>query len=293
MARIAYVNRRYVPHQQAYVHVEDRGYQFADGVYEVIAYYNHVLIDGEPHIRRLSRSLKELGIPEPMSERALAVVLSEVIARNPYRHGSLYIQVTRGVAKRDHLFPAGAVRPSLVVVANRERPVNRKEVEDGVSIIIRPDNRWQRRDIKSVGLLPNVLMKNEAQQLRMREVWLHDADGMVNEGAVSNAFIVKNGVLVTRDLGQMLLGGITRWRVLELARELGIPVELRPFSVEEAKGADEAFITSSTSHMVPVVKMEGQVIGKGRPGEVFGKLWAAYVRFIADTSGQTIYSRLT
>lgn len=288
MARIAYVNHRYVPHADAYVHVEDRGYQFADGVYEVIAFYNHVLMDGELHIRRLSRSLAELGIPEPMSERALAVVLNEVMTRNIYKHGSLYIQVTRGVAKRDHLFPASA-KPALVVTASRERLVNRKEVEEGVSVLLRPDIRWQRRDIKSVGLLPNVLLKNEAQKLKMREVWLYDAENTVNEGAVSNAFIVKNGVLITRDLGEMLLGGITRHRVLELAREAGIPVELRPFTVEEAKGADEAFITSSTSHMVPVVNVEGSVIGSGKPGGVFKKLWAAYVRFIAETSGHTIY----
>lgn len=289
MTRIAYVNHRYVPHHEAAVHIEDRGYQFADGVYEVIAYYNRIMVDGDLHLRRLLRSLEALDIAAPMSPRALAIVLHEVMDKNPYAHGALYVQVTRGVAKRDHVFKSGT-RPSLVVMVTREKPVNAAEVTKGTEVILRDDIRWQRRDIKSVALLPNVLLKNEATVLGKREAWLLDKDGYVNEGAVSNAYIVdKDGTVITRAEGEYLLAGITRHRLLAIAEEAGIRVEQRPFSVGDIKGASEAFLSSSTSHVVPVVGVDDMTIGDGKPGKVFKALFGRYVDYIEHETGKCIW----
>jgi D-alanine transaminase len=289
MSRIAYVNRHYVPHAHAAIHIEDRGYQFADGVYEVIAYYNRILVDGDLHLKRLMRSLEALGIATPMSARALAVVLHEVMDRNPFAHGSLYVQVSRGVAKRDHIIKP-STQASLVITATRERPVNVNEVKNGTEVIVRDDIRWLRRDIKSVALLPNVLLKNEASKLGKREAWLVDQQGNITEGSVSNAFIIdKNGTLITRDEEVCLLSGITRHRVLAIAAEAGIKAELRPFSVGEAKAASEAFLSSSTSHLVPIVKIDETKIGDGKPGEVFATLFGRYVDYIEHETGKCIW----
>jgi len=289
MSRIAYVNHRYLPHQQAGVHIEDRGYQFADGVYEVATYYNRILVDGDLHLKRLMRSLDELGIPMPMSPRALAIVWHEVIDRNSFDNGYLYVQVSRGVARRDHVFTTG-VEPSLVITASREKPVQTKEITKGTEVVTRNDIRWLRRDIKSVALLANVLLKNEASKLGKRECWLVDNDGYITEGSVSNAFIVdKKGTLITRGEEVGLLSGITRYRVLEIAKEAGIKVEIRKFTVEEAKQAKEAFLTASTSHLVPVVRIDDAKIGDGKPGEVFTTLFGRYVDFIEHETGVCLW----
>ncbi|MCH2547634.1 MAG: D-amino-acid transaminase [Alphaproteobacteria bacterium] len=289
MTRIAYVNHRYVSQHEAKVHIEDRGYQFADGVYEVITYYNRILVDGDLHVARLVRSLEALDIAVPMSLRALSVILHEVMDRNNFAHGSLYVQVTRGVAKRDHIFQS-AITPSLVITATREKPVKAAEVSIGTEVIIRDDIRWLRRDIKSVALLPNVLLKNEATKLGKREAWLIDGQGNVTEGSVSNAFIVdKNGVLITRNEEICLLAGITRHRILEIAKEAGIPVELRPFTPQEAKQANEAFLSSSTSHLVPIIKIDDTTIGEGKPGAVFHTLFGRYIDYIEHETGKTIW----
>lgn len=289
MTRIAYVNQRYLPHHEAAVHIEDRGYQFADGVYEVIAYYNRIMVDGDLHLKRLLRSLEALGIDAPMSPRALAIVLHEVMDKNPYRNGALYIQVTRGVARRDHVFQQN-VRPSLVITAMREKAVSAKEVTQGTEVITREDIRWQRRDIKSVALLPNVILKNEATRLGKRESWLLDKDGLVNEGAVSNAFIVdKSDTIITRGEGEYLLSGITRHRLLAIAEEAGMKIEERPFSLKDIKAASEAFLSSSTSHIVPVVKVDDTTIGDGKPGKVFKTLFGRYVDYIEHETGACIW----
>lgn len=289
MTRTAYVNRRYIPHHEAAVHIEDRGYQFADGVYEVITYYNRILVDGELHLKRLWRSMGELGIAQPMGARALSIVLHEVMDRNPYPHGYLYIQVSRGVARRDHVFKDGG-HASLVITASREKPVSRAEVTKGTEVITREDIRWLRRDIKSVALLPNVLLKNEASKLGKRESWLLDAEGYVTEGAVSNAFIIDGkGTLVTRPEEVCLLAGITRHRVLEIAHEAGIAVEERKFTPAEAKQASEAFLTSSTSHLVPVVRIDETAIGGGKPGKVWRELFGRYIDFIEHETGHCIW----
>ena len=222
MSRIAYVNGRYVPHRAASVHVEDRGYQFADGVYEVIAVANGKLIDGGPHLDRLERSLRELRMTPPMGRRALELVMREVVRRNGVDNGIIYLQMTRGVAPRDHAFPARA-ETQVVMTARRARPQAARIAEDGVKAITMPDIRWQRCDIKSVSLLPNILAKQQAKEAGAYEAWLVDRNGMVTEGSSTNAWIVtRDGQLVTRSIENAILAGITRMAVIEMARAEGL-----------------------------------------------------------------------
>ncbi len=281
MSRIAYVNGRYVPHRAAMVHIEDRGYQFADGVYEVIAVAGGNFVDAGPHLDRLERSLRELRIAAPMSRRALEMVMREVVRRNHVRDGIIYIQMTRGVAPRDHAFPA-ASRTQVVMTARRSRPQPAKLVEEGVFVITLPDIRWQRCDIKSVSLLPNVLAKQQAKEAGAYEAWLVDRNGMVTEGSSTNAWIVtSDGKLVTRSLENAILAGITRAAVIDLAREAGLEIVERPFSVAEAKAAREAFLTSTTSYVTPVTRIDDQVIANGYPGNLTLALRERYQRYMA------------
>ncbi len=276
MTRIAYVNGRYVPYGEAVVHVEDRGYQFADGVYEVIALHRGRLVDEQGHLDRLERSLGELRIAWPMSRRALQLVMREVIRRNRVDHdGMIYLQVTRGVAPRDHAFPEAA-DSALVVMARRLRPFD-AEAGIGVDVITIADIRWERRDIKSISLLPNVLGKQQAQEAGAYEAWMVDAEGRVTEGTLSNAWIVTaEGELVTRHADRAILNGITRQAVLELARGEGIGFVERPFTVDEAKAAREAFLTGTTVLVKPVLHIDGRAVGDGRAGSLTGKLVAFY-----------------
>ena len=281
MSRIAYVNGRYVPHRDARVHVEDRGYQFADGVYEVIAIHEGQFIDELPHLDRLDRSLRELRIPAPMSRPALQTAMRELVRRNGIREGIVYMQVTRGVARRDHPFPAKPPRPALVMTAARKNRPNPAVLEAGVRALSVPDIRWGRCDIKTVSLLPNVLAKQQAREAGAYEAWLVDADGNVTEGSSTNAWIVtRDGKLVTRPTGAEILSGITRASVLKLVREEGIELVERPFSLAEAKEAREAFVTSATSYVLPVVQIDEAVIGNGKPGSVARKLFAAYLAYM-------------
>jgi D-alanine transaminase len=276
MPRIAYVNGRYVPHAEAAVHIEDRGYQFADGVYEVIAINAGRLIDETGHLDRLGRSLGELSIAWPMPRRPLQFVMREVIRRNGIVNGMIYLQVTRGVARRDHPFPQG-VAPSLVMTARRAKPAPTTPVTKGVGVITFPDIRWARCDIKSISLLPNVLGKQAARQAGAFEGWMVDGKGLVTEGTSTNAWIVTNqDQLVTRDVGQAILNGITRLAVIRLAAESGLDLVERPFSVAEAKAAREAFVTSTTSLVQPVVTIDGEPVGDGKPGRVALLLRRAY-----------------
>lgn len=269
MSRIAYVNGRYALHAEAAVHIEDRGYQFADGVYEVCEVVGGVMIDETRHLARLKRSLGELRIREPMPESALKVVLRETIRRNRVRNGIVYLQVTRGVARRDHYFPSSDVRPALVVTA---RSVDRAKVaataEAGVSVITVPENRWPRVDIKSVALLPNVLVKQQAKEAGAKEAWYFDADGFVTEGGSTNAWIVtQEGIIVTRPAESGILRGVTRTTVFDMARDLQMRIEERPFSVAEARDAKEAFITAATAIVTPVIAIDGAPVGNGKPGQ--------------------------
>lgn len=286
MSRIAYVNGRYVPHQEASVHIEDRGYQFADGVYEVVTIVDGRMIDAEGHLDRLWRSLGELRMAAPMQRAPLRMVMREVVRRNGIHHGILYLQVTRGVAPRDHAFPKNTL-PSLVMTAKRlSAEKAEKTAEEGVAVITLPDIRWARRDIKSVSLLPNVLAKQEAKEQGAYEAFQVDEDGMVTEGSSTNAWIVTGeGRIVTRPTGNSILAGITRASLMRELEENGIEFEERNFSVDELLNAREVFITSSTSYVLPVVKVDDKVIGNGHPGLISQKLRAIYEKFMSKESG--------
>jgi D-alanine transaminase len=280
MSRIAYVNGRYLPRSDAKVAVEDRGYQFADGVYEVCEVRGGCLIDERRHMARLDRSLGELQIARPMSPAALRVVLRETVRRNRVRDGIVYVQVTRGVARRDFPFPSRDTRPSLVVTA-RSNDLERLEqvAAQGIAVVTVPDIRWQRVDIKSVALLPNVLAKQSAREQGAREAWLTDAQGRVTEGASSNAWIVnREGKLITHPLGDDILPGITRSVVIDVIKSQGLAFEERAFTVEEAYTAREAFITSASQIVLPVVSINGRPVGNGAPGLVATALRRDYHR---------------
>jgi D-alanine transaminase len=284
MARYAYVNGRYVSHPAARIHIEDRGYQFADGVYEVILVHDGRLIDEGPHLDRLDYSLKALQIPWPMTRAALQMVLRELIARNGVSAGTVYLQVTRGVAPRDHKFPTAAT-PSFVATTRRAKPTPAAALAAGVSVITRPDTRWRRCDIKSISLLPNVLGKQAAAEAGAFETWLVDDSGAVTEGTSTNAWIVtRDGRLVTRNLSAAILAGITRLALLQLVRSQGISFEERPFSVAEAKDAAEAFLTSTTSLVLPVTRIDGRAVGDGKPGRITAILRDLYLRHVAEAS---------
>jgi D-alanine transaminase len=284
MARIAYVDGRYLPIDAPAVRVEDRGYQFADGVYEVIKVIGSELRDLERHLDRLERSLAELRIPLPMSRAALRLVLRETWRRNGLAEAALYLQVSRGVAPRYHGWKPG-LRPRIVITVRPAKFPTAIELERGVRVITLPDERWANCHVKSISLLPNVLARHKAAEAGCREAWLVDHDGLVTEGSASNAYIVDSeGRLVTRPLGREILGGITRARVLELARAEGIEVMERPFSVAEAKRAREAFMTSTTSLVLPVTEIDGQPVANGRPGSVTSRLTELYSRSLAGRS---------
>jgi D-alanine transaminase len=277
MPRIAYVNGRYVPHRDAAVHIEDRGYQFADGVYEVCEVARGYIVDMKRHLDRLDRSLRELKMAWPLHRSALEVVLREVVGRNRVTNGLVYLQVTRGVAGRDFLFPADTPS-SLVVTAKKVDPaIAARRAESGIKVITVPENRWDRVDIKSVGLLPNVLAKEQAREAGAQEAWFVDDDGNVKEGGSSNAWIVTaDGVMVTRPADHGILRGITRTTMFEVAEKLGLTIEERGFSVVEAKAAREAFISSATTIAMPVVAIDGVPVANGHPGSVVQSLRAAF-----------------
>ena len=277
MSRIAYVNGQYVPHSKAMVHIEDRGYQFADGIYEVAMVVGGRYWDLEGHLGRLDRSLRELRMPAPMEHSALKVVMNEVVRRNRLKDALVYMQVTRGVAPRNHAFPPEGTPPALVITARRYSiDQGDAKAEKGVAVITQPDIRWGRVDIKTVGLLPNALAKQAANEAGAYEALLV-RDGYVTECSSSNAWIVdETGALITHPKGNSILGGITRQTAIACAEELQIKVIERPFTVEEAKAAPEAFITSATSFVTPVVSIDGARIGAGKPGPVALRLREAY-----------------
>lgn len=270
MSRIAYVNGLYVPHAEAAVHVEDRGYQFADGVYEVCEVRGGKMVDERRHMERLVRSLGEIHIRLPMPLAALGVVLRETIRRNRVRDGLVYLQVTRGVARRDHYFPDPSTPPSIVVTARASDPAKAEATAaQGVGVITVPENRWDRVDIKTVGLLPNVLAKEQAKAAGAREAWFVDKEGRVTEGGSTNAWIVTaEGRIVTRPAEAGILRGITRTVVFEVAEKLQLRIEERAFTVAEALAAREAFITAASTIVMPVVRIDGHPVGEGRPGPV-------------------------
>ena len=279
MPRVAYVNGRFVRHADAAVHIEDRGYQFADGVYEVWAVMDGALADTAGHFARLQRSLSELSIGLPMSLEALRIVLAEALRRNRLRHGMLYLQITRGVAPRDHPFPDPTPPPAIVITAKHtDRAAMEAKALRGVGVITTPENRWGRCDIKTIGLLPNVLAKQKAREAGAAEAWFVDELGLITEGGSSNAWIVdETGALRTRDIQANILRGVTRLTLLDVAAKHGLAVEQRPFTVGEAKRAREAFITGAGTLVTPVTRIDGAPVGDGEAGPVAKALRRLYI----------------
>jgi D-alanine transaminase len=268
MTRIVYVNGRYLPYTDAKVHAEDRGFQFADAVYEVCEVKGGRLVDEMRHMGRLARSLGELGMAQPLAPGAWARVMRETIRRNRVTDGLVYLQVSRGAGPRSFLFPPAGTAPTVVCLARSVSPVQQEAAaEAGIAVKTMPDPRWDRCDIKTVMLLPAALAKEAARAEGAKEAWFFDKDGYVTEGASSNAWIVDaQGRLVTRQADTAILRGITRTTLIDVLKRAGLELVERPFTVAEAKAAREAFVTSATNIVMPVVKIDGQPVGNGAPG---------------------------
>jgi D-alanine transaminase len=270
------VNGDYLPEEEAKVSVFDRGFLFADGVYEVTSVLDGKLIDFAGHAKRLERSLSELDMDSPVTEEELLEIHRQLVARNELVDGLIYLQVTRGAADRDFVYPTGA-RPTLVLFTQSKPGLARTPVADaGIRVISIPDIRWGRRDIKTVQLLYPSMGKMMAKAEGKDDAWMVE-DGLVTEGTSNNAYIVKDGRIITRHLGNEILHGITRAAVLRFAREAQMQIEERSFSIDEAQNADEAFITSASAFVMPVVEIDGVQLGDGKPGAVSRRLREIYL----------------
>lgn len=284
-----------MPQSQAVVSIWDRGYQLADGVYEVVAFFNRRFVDEDLHLQRLQRSLSVLAMDMPMEERALRLVMRELLRRNTLEEGNLYLQVTRGIARRngdagveyrDHPFPAG-VTPSLSMAIMRAKLPSDKDLSLGVPVVCAPDIRWGHCDVKSIALLPNLLAKQYGVEKSAKETFLVNAQGFVTEGSSSNAYIVDaNGVLRTHPADNHILNGIRRVNILRIARELGMKVEERAFTVEEALAAREVFLSSASTHVLPVSSIDGKQIADGKAGEMSGKLLKIFREHISKQTNK-------
>lgn len=276
MSRIVYVNGEFLPEEDAKISVFDRGFLFADAVYEVSAVIGGKLVDNDAHMARLQRSMNELKMTPPASADEITAIMEELVTRNDITEGLVYLQVTRGAADRDFAFPKDAV-PSLIMFTQNKTLSDNPTAKTGISVITVPDIRWKRRDIKTVGLLPASMAKQAALDAGAGDAWFVE-DGFVNEGSSNNAFIVtEDGKIITRHLGNEILHGITRKAVMELAKRENLEIEERPFTVEEAHGAREAFSTSASAFVMPVVKIDGHILGNGVPGPVAEKLRKLYL----------------
>lgn len=286
MPRFAYVNGRYVRHADAAVHIEDRGFVFADAVYEVCQVRERCIVDLSRHLDRLDRSLGEIRIRPPMPRAALVGIMREVLRRNRVADGMVYLQVTRGVARRDHVFPSPEIRASLVVTAKSLDPaVSAAKYGAGIKAVTVPDNRWGRVDIKTVGLLPNVLARQQAKEAGAQEAIFVDAEGNVTEGGATNLWIVdRAGTLVTRPADHAILRGITRTTLMDVAAKLGVLVEERCFSVAEMLEAREVFVTGATTICLPVVSIDGKTIANGHPGMTAQKIRDAFFAVAEKTA---------
>jgi len=278
VSRIAYVNGRYIRLAEARVSVDDRAFTFGDGVYEVCEISGGRLIEEERHLARLSRSLAAVRLAQPIGKAALRLVIREIVRLNRVRDGLVYLQVSRGAAQRDHGFPAADVKPGLVIVARSLDPAAlAAKAAAGIAVITLPDNRWGRPDIKTLQLLPNVLAKQAAREKGAFEAWFVDAAGFVTEGASTNAWIVTSeGALVTRQADETILHGVTRAALIDIAEELGLRLEERPFTPQEAQGAREAFVSSATTIALPVVSIDAMPVAGGRPGPLVAMLRRAF-----------------
>lgn len=279
MARYIYVDGRYLPWAHAHVHAEDRGFQFGDAIYEVCEVLDGRMVDPTRHLDRLDRSLRELAIPAPMSRGSLLAVMAETVRRNRVVDGLVYLQVSRGARPRDFIYStAHDMAPTLVCLARGGAPAKaEQQAAEGVGVRSMPDIRWGRCDIKTVMLLPASMAKEAAREIGASEAWFVDEKGFVTEGASSNAWIVDSkGTLVTRAVSNALLRGVTRTTLIDLIAREGLTLVERPFTIEEAKSAREAFYTSATSIVMPVVRIDGAPIGNGAPGLLATRLRAAF-----------------
>lgn len=283
MSRIVYVNGEFLPEEDAKISIFDRGFLMADGVYEVSTILDGKLVDNEAHLARLQRSMNELDMAAPCAMEEIEAAQQELLKRNDVQEGGLYLQVTRGAADRDFAYPAQGTRSSLVMFTQSRPVVGSKAAQNGIRIISLPDIRWQRRDIKSVGLLPASMAKQAALNAGADDAWMVE-DGFVTEGSSNNAYIVtKDGVVVTRALSNKILHGITRKAVLALAEKEGLTVEERSFTIDEAQKAAEAFITSASTFVTPVIEVDGAAVGQGKPGPIAAKLREIYIAFARET----------
>lgn len=289
MPRFAYVNGRYLPHDKAAVHIEDRGYQLADGVYEAIACIHGHLADERGHLDRLERSLSEIGMDMPLPRPTLKLVIKELLRKNRLQNANVYIQVTRGRAKRDFPFPDPPVRQSLVLTTWPFKFDNNPRIKDGIAVYSVPDIRWKRRDIKSLTLLPQVLAKQSAVEKGGYEAWMVDDDGYVTEGASSNTWIIDDkGTLITRPVSNDILQGVTRTAIERLCKKLSIPVEERLFTVKDAQAAAGAFTSSAVALVMPVVSIDDKPVGNGRPHPVAERLYGAYRDYVKGLHGDHV-----
>jgi D-alanine transaminase len=279
--RISYVNGEFLPHENAFVHIDDRGTDFADGVYEVVAYKNRKFIDLEPHLVRLTNSLGLMKIDAPLNDNELKNTIFDLVAKNEYKDGLLYLRITRGVAERNHPFPAN-VKPSLVMTVKQWKKPTDDDYKNGVPVITFPEIRWAWRHIKSISLLPNVIAKQKAIDAGVKEAWFVEKDGTVTEASSSNAYIVKNGTIITHPADENILGGITRSTLLELARKAGIKVEERKFTIDEALKADEAFMSSTSMNAIPVSEIDGKKIPVGPIAAKLHELYEEYMNEAAS-----------
>jgi D-alanine transaminase len=277
MSRIVFLNGSFLPIEEARVPFMDRGFLFGDGVYEGVGVLDGRLIDNEAHLERLERSLGEVRIPNPYSRAEWTHLQEELARRNGMTEGFIYFQVTRGVAERDFFFPENA-EPTVAMFTQAKSIANAPAAEKGIAVVTVPDMRWQRRDIKSINLLAQVLAKQAAKEAGAQEAWLVE-DGFVTEGGSSSAFIVtKEGSIVVRPLSQAILPGITRKSLLRLSWESGIALDERRFTVDEAYGAAEAFLTSASNFVLPVVSIDGRPVADGKPGPITQRLRQLYLQ---------------
>lgn len=286
MNGIVFLNGDYLQANEAKVSIFDRGYMFGDGVYEVIPVVNYTVLDKEPFFQRLDRSLNELELAWPMSQDELLKMISSLIEKNDIKEGGIYIQVTRGVAPRDFSYPLDTLTTCTAFTFKKEI-INNPHVTNGVKVVTVDDIRWKRRDVKSISLLGQCMAKQEATKKGAYEGWMIE-DGFVTEGTASSAYIVKDNVIITRPLSNAILPGIRRKLLLELANKYNIEIEQRLFTVEEALNASEAFLSSATTFVLPIVQIDGKKIGDGKPGPIFEKMRKLYIESALKIAGVTL-----
>ena len=279
MPRIAYVNGAYVPQNEAYVSIEDRGFQFADSIYEVIGCINGQMIDDRGHLDRLERSLKELKISMPVSRDVLSFILKHIIRTNHFKNAALYIQISRGTAKRNFKFPSKDTTPSLIIYGWPHDFTLKSENINGISVCTSPDQRWARRNIKTTQLLAQSLAKQDAIDKGFQDAWMLDENGNINEASASNVWILKGRTLYTHSADQMILKGVTRTAVSHVIESLQLIIEEKTFTPKEALAADEAFQTSATALVVPVISVDGKPVGNGKVGPVTRQILDAYITY--------------